>query len=790
MNYKPYLLGLLVLAACGKKQSPLNSGDGILGLASPVQLADDSTQIILEDYFLSPDSITALSPPEGMQIRPSEGNKSAWLIHTGPHPVLSTLGIEHAGKNYDLLLRRSRKQTVVFSYQSEDQGTKQVQLVGDMNNWNPNNTPLEKVNGRWEVRLRLEPGFYPYQLVVDGNWMLDPGNSNTRDNGIGGRNSLLEVATPPADSLPRLHSIGFTNKEVVIGNSGKAGELVAFWQNVRLPADYIQTTDSSYTVQLPAEAKNPERSHLRLYAHNSLGESNDLFIPLQKGEVVTEASQLRPDDFHAQRMYFVMVDRFHNGNAANDKPLDHPEVHPKANYWGGDLRGITEKIKSGFFKELGINTLWISPITQNPEGPYREWPAPHRMYSGYHGYWPISSSLVDHRFGTSEELKELLRIANDNGIRILLDYVANHVHQEHPLMQQKPEWKTQLDLPDGRKNIRIWDEHRLTTWFDTFMPSLDLEKPEVIEAMTDSALFWMEQYGFAGFRHDATKHIPEAFWRRLTQKIKERVVRGQGRSVYQIGETFGSRQLIGSYIGSGMIDGQFDFNLYFDARSAFADSTTSFKSLSQSLEESFRYYGYHHLMGNISGNHDLPRFISFASGALRFDEDDREAGWNRQVEIKDPVGYAKLQQLLTFISTIPGVPVVYAGDDIGMVGAGDPDNRRPMKFDNWTDNEASTRYRLTQVLEMRKNSMALNYGETDILLSTTTQLAYLRSYFGEAVLVCFNKSNSEATLNIPIPAHLRKGEVMGQMGHPVAMDRERMIITTLPANSYEIITFR
>jgi glycosidase len=195
-------------------------------------------------------------------------------------------------------------------------------------------------------------------------------------------------------------------------------------------------------------------------------------------------------------------------------------------------------------------------------------------------------------------------------------------------------------------------------------------------------------------------------------------------------------------------------------------------------------------MGNISGNHDLPRFISFASGALRFDEDDRAAGWNRQVEIKDPVGYAKLQQLLTFISTIPGVPVVYAGDDIGMVGAGDPDNRRPMKFDNWTDDEASTRYRLTQVLDMRKNSMALNYGETDILLSTPTHLVYLRSYFGEAVLVCFNKGNSEATLNIPIPAHLRKAEVMGQMGHPVAMDRDRIIITTLPANSYEIITFR
>ena len=185
---------------------------------------------------------------------------------------------------------------------------------------------------------------------------------------------------------------------------------------------------------------------------------------------------------------------------------------------------------------------------------------------GYHGYWPISSSRVDRRFGDEALLKRLIDTAHAHGINVLLDYVANHVHQEHPLLVQHPDWITTLDLPDGRKNIRIWDEHRLTTWFDTFMPSLDLERPEVYQTMSDSALFWLEKFPLDGFRHDATKHIPEVFWRTLTRKIKERIVGPQGRSIYQIGETFGSRQLIGSYVGSGMIDAQFDFNFYFDAR--------------------------------------------------------------------------------------------------------------------------------------------------------------------------------------------------------------------------------
>jgi glycosidase len=392
--------------------------------------------------------------------------------------------------------------------------------------------------------------------------------------------------------------------------------------------------------------------------------------------------------------------------------------------------------------------------------------------------------------GTEAELKTLIDVAHKNGIRVLLDYVANHVHQEHPLMQQHPDWKTPLDLPDGRKNIRIWDEHRLTTWFDTFMPSLDLERPEVAEAMSDSALFWMTQYDFDGFRHDATKHIPEDFWRRLSHKLKTRVVKSRGRPLYQIGETFGSRELIGQYIGSGMIDAQFDFNLYFDARSMLANDQQPLSRLWSSLDESMRYYGHHNLMGNISGNHDLARFITYASGALRFDEDDRAAGWGRDIQIKDTLGYPRLRQLLSFITTIPGVPVVYYGDDIGMPGAGDPDNRRPMRFTDLSDQEIRTRLHLSTLYRVRGQSMALTYGETELVETDDNRLAFMRNYFGEGAVVCINRSAEEQTFQIPVPAHFRRDEIMGHLGNPLAMANDTTLVTTVAPYSTEIITFK
>src|SRR5690606_23642425 len=172
----------------------------------------------------------------------------------------------------------------------------------------------------------------------------------------------------------------------------------------------------------------------------------------------------------------------------------------------------------------------------------------------------------------------------------------------------------------------------------------------------------------------ATKHIPVDFWWLLTRKLKTQVIAPENRSLYQIGESYGSRELIQSYIGSGTMVAQYDFPLYFGAREVFGKLGTSFKFLSASLNETFRYFGHHSAMGYITGNHDKSRFVSLAGGGLKWDEDAREAGFARDIGIGADEGYDKLQMLTAFIMTIPGVPVIFYGDEIGMPGAGDPNN--------------------------------------------------------------------------------------------------------------------
>ena len=117
----------------------------------------------------------------------------------------------------------------------------------------------------------------------------------------------------------------------------------------------------------------------------------------------------------------------------------------------------------------------------------------------------------------------MIKTAHSRDLNVLLDYVANHVHLEHPVFKNNPGWATELYFKDGSTNTEKWDSHRLTTWFDNHLPTLDLRRPDVVNPMTDSAIIWLKDYGFDGFRHDATKHVDLLFWRTLSKKIKNQI---------------------------------------------------------------------------------------------------------------------------------------------------------------------------------------------------------------------------------------------------------------------------
>ena len=171
------------------------------------------------------------------------------------------------------------------------------------------------------------------------------------------------------------------------------------------------------------------------------------------------------------------------------------------------------------------------------------------------------------------------------------------------------------------------------------------------------------------------------------------------------------------------------------------------KRVAQTIDESLKYYGYHHTMGNISGNHDKTRFISLAGGAVRWDEDGKWAGWHRKIGVtadgnpeRELIAYKKALLLEVLNMTIPGVPCIYQGDEYGQPGGNDPDNRRMMRFGGLTENEQWMRNEVERLISLRRSCMPLLLGDYKLLYADDDALVFTRSYLGEVVTVGLNKS--------------------------------------------------
>ena len=561
----------------------------------------------------------------------------------------------------------------------------------------------------------------------------------------GGKLPCSIAVLPNKPFKPGMITTGCNRNSVDVSVPSPDAQVVAYIQNMPVPSsDIINHGDGKYTIHIRKHLKG--RSFLRVYAADETNLFNDLLIPLQHGKPIVNAAELTRHDAEGQVLYSLMVDRFANGNRENDWKLNSPEVLDIVDYQGGDFAGITQKIEEGFFDSLGVNTIWISPITQNPWdawGKYEfkngnKWD-PSKKYtkfSGYHGYWPIYATRLDERFGTDEEFRTLLATAHQHNINVILDYVANHMHINSPTYQQHPDWHTDSILPDGRRNFELWDEERLTTWFDTHIPTLDLEREEVREAMTDSAVYWLEKFELDGFRHDACKHIPESYWRDLTWKIKTRF---PGRPIWMIGETYGSPQLISSYVKTGMLNAQFDFNIYFTIRDAVMLGR-SFETINATILESMAAYGAHHTMGNISGNHDQIRIASIAGEAIGVNTNGKEEGWTADIGIgRADLAYNRALSQEVLNLTIPGVPCIYQGDEYAEVGGNDPDNRHMMRFDDLSKDQQAFREKVRKYIELRRTNMALMYGDYIPVIAEPDLLIFRRVYMGQVVQVTISR---------------------------------------------------
>ncbi len=638
-----------------------------------------------------------------------------------------------------------------FAYNPEKK-VESISVAGSFNSWDAGASPLKKTSGdTWVAEIPLSPGTHKYKIVINGNkWIPDPNNPRRSSDGY--NNSIITIEKKEG-SPPRLIPVSQTKNRVKLKLAGisidSLEDVSAIFQ---LPDGSSKTAPYSLSGNHTIEVKTasaPGKSHLRVVVSDKNGR-------------VSRSQRIRlsgTDEFnwHDAVIYMAMVDRFNDGNSRNTKTTNHPNVPRLGDWQGGDLQGIIKKIKSGYFDRLGINALWLSPLYQNPRQAWQEYIEPRYHFTGYHGYWPIKPRTVDSRFGNLKLVQRLVDLAHQHDIRVILDMVMNHTHKLHPYYRVNNDLYGKLKLGNGKENLRMWNKHQYTTWFDRFLPSFDFDNPKVTKLLIEDAEWWLEKTGADGFRLDAVKHIPPHFWGNLRKHIREAVGEKRNKKIYMVGESFLSRREIMKFVGPNKLDGQFDFPLYNTLLPTFAQGK-SFNSLEVAVKASQKSYGHASIMSPLIGNFDKPRFMAYADGDIPDPEydDSRELGINKPPKVNQSNAYKKLQQAMTFLVTLDGAPMIYYGDEVGLTGAGDPDNRRMMKFGKKLNRHQENTLEVTQTLiHTRLEHPALRYGSRHAAHVSKNQYVITRAYFEDRVLAAFNQADRPVQLNLNLQPDLK-----------------------------------
>lgn len=736
-------------------------------IISPINLtAGIADSVLINDLYYSENYDIKVIDNPNLQTQYNVKDKKIIIKSDSGFEGMTLLNFKADMNVYSIPVISKKEKFYKFLFKP-DKKYNSINLFGSFNGWNRTNLPMEDKDGdgTFKASVALEPGVYQYKFFADGIELEDPLNPEKVSNGMGSFNSIRTIEDTNKEKF-FLHVDSFTelSDEVKYSfylenknhNKLKSENVFALLNNIKIDTSNIAIADSKIEVKLN---KFKGVGLLRVAVSQNGRVSNIQSVNVQDGKPIADESFTWKDAI----IYSLMIDRFYDGDSANNEPIEHDSLSFKANYMGGDLKGVLDKLEDGYFEKLGINVIWISPVYDNPNEAYKEYPAPHRYYSGYHGYWPISPNKVDEHFGDLNDVKNLVNAAHSKNIKVLLDFVSNHVHEQHPFFQNHRKWFGKLKLPDGRLNLRFWDEFRLTTWFEPYLPSFDyLGSEEALEEMTDLAVWWLKETGADGYRHDAVKHVPNKFWRRLNEKIKKELGKTRDLDVYQIGETFGSYELISSYVNNGQLSSQFNFNLYDVAIPTFTREGSSFSTLDKEMNKTFSVYGVNHLMGNVMDSHDKNRFMAYADNDLDPSQWSAiEEGWNNPPMVDNPESYKKLKLYLAYMNTIPGLPVIYYGSEFGMTGASDPDNRRMMRFDDeLSEDEKNTLNDVSKIINLRKQHSALRYGDFYTLQADENIYAYVRSDMNERILVVLNKSNLKQSIHMDLPDNYSETSVI------------------------------
>ncbi len=397
-------------------------------------------------------------------------------------------------------------------------------------------------------------------------------------------------------------------------------------------------------------------------------------------------------------IYHVFLDRFYPGDGVSwKKPTN------LSGFFGGTLRGVIQKLD--YIQALGCNAIWLSPLFASPS---------------HHGYDAIDYYTVEPRFGTNTELIELIEKAHQHGIRVILDFVANHWSNQHPTFQAAQR--------DKNSEYRAW--YTWQRWPDEYtsffgvkgMPQLDLKHKPASDYLLACAQYWLGK-GVDGYRLDYAPGPPHTFWADFRQACKK-----VNPDVFLVGEVVRHSEGIAAYVPH--FDGCLDFLLADALRRTFVLKTSTLLEFEAFLAAHEAYFPQDFSLPAFLDNHDMTRIL-YSAG------EDK----------------AKVRLAALVLFTLSAPPIIYNGTEVG-VSQRNPlgrfeEARLPMLWEDKQDKDLLTYFRRLGVL--RKQFRVLASGKRGVVHLNVQQgtYAYLRASETNSVLIALNTSRCTQTIEVP-----------------------------------------
>lgn len=500
-----------------------------------------------------------------------------------------------------------------------------------------------------------------------------------------------------------------------------------------------------------------------------------------------------------ESVYFVMIDRFENGDTSNDQggntgDRDKTGFDPTDwGFWhGGDLKGLTARLE--YIKNLGFTSIWITPPIKNSiiQG----------SSTGYHGYWGLDFLNIDPHLGNEKDFDDLISKAHKLEIKIILDVVANHTADVINYNE-----KGKPFIPDGAANAKnpnflnnLSNYHNLGN--STFvgdsiitgdfygLDDLATQNPEVIQGFKDIWSYWINRFNIDGMRIDTFKHVDADFWKSVLPTVKK-VAKDKGKVSFPIfGEVAdNSPESLSPYITSGQVPSLLDFAFSqqvgnFAAKGSPATRLIDlFNADDLYTTQSSSAYG----LATFISNHDIGRIGSSIIGDL---------GENSNVALKRSI----LAHALLFF--LRGGPVVYYGDEKGMTGSGGDKAARqsmfPTQIGRWQreeriggdpigtrsafENQNPIELEITKLQKIVKENPAFRNGTQQVRFGNRNVFVVTRFYQGQEFIVAFN-NNYESMQSAKFAAGNNDGRWNSLAGECELAGSGEMVIK-IPPTSY------